>query len=92
MEQILIARKNWGNAAAFVSVNPENGNTYVYGKFYDGGRGFGGPSTKVLATMPPHLLAEAKNLGWREPRSQELASFCEQVFAEAKKVEPWFKY
>lgn len=77
-------------------MNPENGNVVVYGKFYeDDGwrrRGFGGPTTEVLDTVPSHLIAEAKNLGWREPRSQELAAFCEKVFAKAKEVEPWFKY
>jgi len=96
MENVLLARKNWSNAAAFVSMNPENGNVIVYGKFYeDDGwrrRGYGGPSTEVLGTVPSHLMNEAKNLGWNSPRSQELASFCEKIFAEAKKVEPWFKY
>jgi hypothetical protein len=96
MEEIILARKNWSNAAAFVSMNPTNGEVRVYGKFYeDDGlrrRGYGGPSTEILDTVPNHLLAEAKNLGWRVPRSQELAAFCEQVFAKAKEVEPWFGY
>lgn len=96
MEEIILARKNWSNATAFVAMNPENGNVHVYGKFYeDDGwrrRGYGGPSTDVLGTVPPHLIDEAQNLGWNAPRSQELASFCENIFAEAKKVEPWFGY
>ena len=93
---VLLARKNWSNASAFISMNPETGSVYVYGKFYeDDGwrrRGYGGPSTDVLGTVPPHLMDEAKNLGWNTPRSQELDAFCEQTFEKAKEVEPWFKY
>ena len=96
MEEILLARKNWSNAAAFVAMNPETGEVHVYGKFYeeDGWRrrGFGGPTTEVLDTVPAHLLEEAKKMGWNTPRSQALAAFCEKVFAKAKEVEPWFKY
>ena len=96
MENVLLARKDWSNAAAFVSMNPENGNVVVYGKFYvEEGfrrRGYGGPTTEVLDTVPAHLLKEAKNMSWNTPRSQELAIFCERVFAKAKETEPWFGY
>jgi GNAT superfamily N-acetyltransferase len=96
MEEILLARKNWSNAAAFVAMNPENGNVFVYGKFYvEEGyrrRGYGGPITEVLDTVPAHLLKEAKNMSWNTPRSQELAIFSERVFTKAKETEPWFGY
>lgn len=96
MEEVLLAKKSWSNASAFVAMNPTTGAVHVYGKFYeeDGWRrrGFGGPTTEVLDTVPAHLLEEAKKMGWNTPRSQALAAFCEQVFAKAKEVEPWFKY
>lgn len=96
MEDILLARKVWSNAAAFVAMNPTTGEVHVYGKFYetDGWRhrGFGGPSTEVLGTVPEDLLEEARTMSWASPRSQELAIFCQKIFAKAKEVEPWFRY
>ncbi len=96
MESVLLARKDWSNAAAFIEMFSENGNVRVYGKFYmeDGWRrrGYGGPITETLGTVPSELMNETKNRGWRDPMSPELAKFCEDIFAKAKKVEPWFKY
>ena len=96
MESVLLARKDWSNAAAFIEMNPENNEVRVYGKFYmeDGWRrrGFGGPITETLGTVPPELQEQAKNRGWREPMSPELASFCKEIWQKAKEVEPWFKY
>lgn len=96
MNEILLARKSWSNAAAFLAMNPENGKVFVYGKFYmEEGfrrRGYGGPATETLDTVPAHLFEEAKQNSWNTPMSQELAAFCEKVFAKAKEEEPWFKY
>lgn len=96
METTLIARKDWSNAAAFIECNPENGKVRVYGKFYmDEGwrrRGYGGPITEILGTVPSELLAEAKKIGWRDQKTPQLAAFCEDIFTKAKEVEPWFGY
>lgn len=96
MEEILLARKDWSNAAAFVAMNPTTGEVHVYGKFYeDDGwrhRSFGGPTTEILDTVPSNLLEEAKKMSWNTPRSQALAVFCEGIFQKAKEVEPWFGY
>ncbi|MBP5698854.1 MAG: hypothetical protein J6W96_04955 [Alphaproteobacteria bacterium] len=99
METILVARKKWSNAAAFIELNPKNGEVRVYGKFYDNGRGYGGPSTEILGIMPKSLIKEAKKLAegrvfWnpREAMQPELAAFCDEIWTKAKEVEPWFKY
>jgi hypothetical protein len=94
--EIILDRKDWNNAAAFISMDSESGNVHVYGKFYvEEGcrrRSYGGPTTGVLDTVPAHLLEEAKSLSWNMPRSQELDAFCDKVFAKAKKEEAWFSY
>ena len=96
MEKILLDRKDWGNAAAFISMDTESGNVQVYGKFYmDEGcrrRSYDGPATGVLGTVPANLLEEARKLSWGMTKSQELDAFCENIFAEAKKKVAWFGY
>ena len=105
MERFLVARKDWSNAAAFIQLNPQNGEIIVYGKFYeDDGRrrrSYSGPDTDVLAIMPPSLIEEAQHLQenrrtWRPMSSVEASdyflAFCEAVWEKAKEKEPWFKY
>ena len=48
---MILSRKNWSNAAAFIEVN-ENGELSVYCKFYDeNGRGHFGNRTEVLGKL-----------------------------------------
>lgn len=87
----LIDKKTWLNAAAFISVD-EFGNCKVYGKFYDGNRGHEGPETRILKTLSPELLEEAKTLNFLSPHSSEMEKTIKEIWAMAKEEEPWFKY
>lgn len=98
MENVLLAKKSWSNACAFVSMNPETGSVHVYGTFRDTDgyrhRSHGGPITEILGIVPENLMLEAKEDGrcWGTAKSPELSEFCEKIFAKAKEVEPWFGY
>lgn len=87
----LIAKKVWRNASAFIKVD-EQGNCSVYGKFYDGNRGYPGPATGTLCTLPPDLLEEAQTLNFLSPHSRELETVIQEVWRLAKEQEPWFTY
>jgi len=90
----LIARKNWSNAAAFISMDERTKSVCVYGKFYDDrGKGVPGPSTGTLEVLPKELLEEVEARGgWNAPMSANLAEFCNKIWAKAKEEEPWFRY
>lgn len=91
---MLVDRKNWGNAAAFISVDEKTKAVIVYVKFYDAnGCRSPGPSTDVLTTLPEELLAEVVGRGgWKAPMSAKLRRFCNEVWVKAKEANPKFKY
>ena len=89
MDTRIIASRSWSNAKAFIEIN-ENNEISVYGKFYDGGRGFPGAETKILATMPDHLVDELKLSP--DERSDEFKAFCEEIWQKAKEKNDWFSY
>ncbi len=92
----LLARKSWSNASAFIEMNVETGDVRVYGKFYsyDGYRRVScdGPRTNWFKRVPQELMDEAKKVSWCDEKSQELEDFCNEVWQEAKQLEPWFEY
>ena len=97
MAKILIARKQWKNAAAFIEVDDTTGMVSVYGKIYeDDGisrRGYPGPETKVLTTMPVSLLQEANTYpSFAAPKSPEMEDFLGEVWKKAKEENSWFSY
>lgn len=97
MATMLIARKQWKNAVAFIEVDENSGETWVYGKFYEDDsirrRGYPGPQTPVLAVMPEELLQEASSLSsYFAPKSQDLTEFIERIWLQAKNTESWFDY
>ena len=93
----LIAQKQWKNAVAFIEVDENSGEVWVYGKFYEDDscrrRGFPGPKTPVLAVMPEEILQETHSLSsYLSPKSQDLSDFIERIWLQAKNAEPWFDY
>ncbi|MBE6443067.1 MAG: hypothetical protein E7020_00155 [Alphaproteobacteria bacterium] len=99
MENVIIARKSWKNAAmknaaAFIKMMP-NGKVYVTGKVFEGFRASPGPETGVITEMP-HLLTyevKAPSFSWTTPRkSPELEAFCNEVWQKAKEANSWFDY
>lgn len=99
MDKLLIAKKSWSNASAFIEVDPQSRVVVVYGKFYeDDGwrrRGYGGPSVHIPELLPQTLVEEVVNRGtWAcsTPMSDELSVFCEKAWKKAKELEPWFAY
>ena len=102
MEKVLIARKNWGNATAFIEWTPETKEVKVYGKFYDDrGRGCPGPDTNVLATLPENLVKEVQQLTkdrmpWRPVSSVQVSddflAFCDEIWKKAQVDDSWFRY
>ena len=89
MDTRIIASRSWSNAKAFIEIN-ENNEISVYGKFYDGGRGFPGPEVKNLGFLPAHLAEELK-LAPNE-RSDEFQAFCEEIWQKVQEQDSWFSY
>lgn len=102
MEKVLLARKNWSNAAALIEFNPETNEVRVYGKFYDDrGRGCPGPDTEALATVPENLVEEVQKLPasrkfWRPISSVQVSEdflvFCDEIWEKAQVEDSWFRY
>ena len=92
----IIARKTWANAKAFINVNLHTREIEVYGKFYDNGRGFPGPSTILKYPMPFHILDDVKEhleKGWpMGSQSEQLADYIQKIWIDAKAEEDWFTY
>ena len=88
--EILIAKRTHSNAVAFVKV--ENNVATVYGKFYDGTRGFVGPVADISVPVPDELRTEIAVVGsWKKERSAELTEFCDDCFKKAAENDSWFK-
>lgn len=95
------ARKAGNNAKAFITMDPKNNSISVHGKFYEEEGilmrrvSFPGPALNNIAVAPENIAAEIrrreKELNPGEP-SPELAAFIAEIWAEAEKLEPWFKF
>ena len=99
MEKLLIAKKNWSNASAFIEVDPQSRVVAIYGKFYeDDGwrrRGYPGPYVQMDMLLDENLIEEVELRGscaCTSQMSDELQAFIDKVWDEARKKEPWFAY
>lgn len=90
MKSIYVAKKNWSNASAFITMN--NGEISVHGKFMDGCRNYPGPEVNNLMHVPGDLAKEiVQRQNWDAPMSSELEAFCMEVWKKAQQECGWFK-